>query len=349
MSDGKKMKAFVLQKASEIAWETREIPQPGPGEALVKTRMVGICGSDIHAYRGLQPSMVFPGILGHEILGEVISVNGEQGRAKPGDRVVVDPSIACGHCYPCSIGRFNICEDLQVLGVHKDGAYSEYFLACHNQLYRVPDRIADEEAVLAEPLSIAAQTIDRGQISKKDKVLLIGAGPIGLATLALLKEIKASTMVVDLLPARLEAAQKLGADVIIDGGLEEKEILIAVRAFAGKSGPQVVIDAAGVQDTINMAVTSVSRAGRIVILGMSPPDVMLSSLQIMKKELDVIGTRMANSKFPEVLQYLSDPDKSKLLREQMVSRIFPYEEMEDAFFLVEKAPHEVVKVLVDFR
>jgi len=349
------MMAYVLHKPRKLTMDEIPVPKPKLGEALIRTKLVGICGSDIHAYHGLQPSMVYPCIMGHEILGEVIELNNDRMQSKikraikVGDRVVVDPSTTCGKCYPCSIGRSNICENLKVLGVHRNGAYAEYFTVDINQLYQVPKKIPDEVAVLSEPISIAAQAVDRGRIKKGEKIIIFGAGPIGLATLALAKWKGAKVAVIDILPNRLVAAKKIGATKIINGGTAENDILAKIKAFCLDSGPQVVIDAASVNQTAKLSIECISRAGRLVVLGMASPKVHIPYLSILKKELDILGSRMANKKFPMVIDFLQRSNIPFKLKEQMITHIFPFKRIGEAFSLAEKHPEKVIKVIISFK
>lgn len=349
------MMAYVLHKPEKLTMDEIPVPEPKLGEALIRTKLVGICGSDIHAYHGLQPSMVYPCIMGHEILGEVVELNNDKMQSKikraikVGDRVVIDPSITCGKCYPCLIGRSNICENLKVLGVHRNGAYAEYFTVDINQLYQVPKEIPDKVAVLSEPISIASQAVDRGRIKKRDKVIIFGAGPIGLATLALVKWKGAKVAVIDILPNRLAAAKNVGADKIINGSTTENDILAKIKSFCLGSGPQVVIDAASVNQTAKLSIECISRAGRLIVLGMASPKVYIPYLSILKKELDILGSRMANKNFPMVINFLQRSNIPFKLEEQMITHIFPFERIGEAFSLAEKHPEKVIKIIISFK
>jgi len=349
------MKAYILHRPGLITMEEIAIPRPNPGEALIRTKMVGICGSDIHAFHGLQPSMVYPCIMGHEILGEVIELNNDRVQSKikrtikVGDRVAVDPSITCGKCYPCSIGRSNICENLKVLGVHRNGAYAEYFTVDINQLYQVPNEIPDEVAILSEPLSIAAQAIDRGRVEKKDKVIIFGAGPIGLTTLTLIKWKGAKVAVIDIIPSRLVAAENIGADRVINGQIAESDILSEIKSFCPGSGPQVVVDAVSVKQTAKLSIECISKTGRLVVLGMAYPEVHIPYLTILKKELDILGSRMANDKFPVILDFLQKSILAHKLKEQLITHTFPFEKISEAFSFVEKHPEKLIKVIISFK
>ena len=356
MSNTNLIKAFVLVKPGHFEWQERPMPRPEPGQALIRTKKVGICGSDIHAYRGRQPSLVTPCILGHEILGEVVETNylsslNSPVPIEPGDRVVVDPKIACQNCYACSINRENICENLKILSVHVDGGLTEYFLAGLEQLYRVPERVSEQEAVLAEPLSIGAQAIERGRVGRNEQVVILGAGPIGLTTLVLAKEKGARVAMLDLWPNRLAAAKNIGADLVINvNAREEEEVLKQIKEFCSGHGPEVLIDAAAVQKTAKLAIKALARTGRLVVLGMAKPDVWLPYLPILKKELDIIGSRMAtNHQFSVVLDFFQRSKWSKILSEQLVTAQYPFRDVQSAIEFSEKHPEKAIKVIIDFE
>ena len=157
------------------------MPEPKPGEALIKIMAAGICGSDIGAFRGTNGLVSYPRVIGHELAGVVVSIpeNNKNG-IKVGDRVVVDPYLYCGHCYPCRIGRTNCCTDLKVLGVHVDGGMAEYYCHPADMLIKIPEGMSWEQAAMAEPLTISLHGIHRGGLQAGEYCAIIGAGPIGL-------------------------------------------------------------------------------------------------------------------------------------------------------------------------
>ena len=162
------MKAVYMEKPWNIEISDVQMPKPKEGEALLRVKSAGICGSDIGAFRGTNGLVSYPRIIGHEIAGEVISIpeNNKNG-IKPGDRVIVDPYLYCGHCYPCSIGRTNCCVDLKVLGVHVDGGMAEYFCHPADMLLKVPDDMPWDIIPLAEPLTIYPQVLENVRVTDK--------------------------------------------------------------------------------------------------------------------------------------------------------------------------------------
>lgn len=181
------MKSIVIEKPNTLTIETRALPQPAPGEVRIKVKLAGICGSDSHIYRGHNPFAKYPRVIGHEFFGVIDAVGDNVNHDRIGERVSVDPVISCGHCYPCSVGKPNVCTSLVVLGVHRDGGFSEYAVAPARNAHRIPDNIADHHAVMVEPFTIAANVTGQVNPTEQDVALIYGAGPMGLTTVQALK------------------------------------------------------------------------------------------------------------------------------------------------------------------
>ena len=218
------MKAVKFQEPWNVACVEADMPKPGKGEALIRVRSAGICGSDIGAYRGTNPLVSYPRIIGHEIAGEIISLPPEAPEnLKVGDRVVVDPYLYCGHCYPCSIGRTNCCTDLKVLGVHVDGGMAEYFAHPADMLWKIPEDMPWELAPISEPLTIALHGIHRGGLKAGEHVAIIGAGPIGVLAAMAAIAYGATPIMIDVVDERLEFAKKQGVRYTINSVKENTQ------------------------------------------------------------------------------------------------------------------------------
>ena len=212
------MKSIVVKKPNELEIEEREVPQPAKGEVRVKVKLAGICGSDSHIYRGHNPFAKYPRVIGHEFFGIIDEVGEGIDPSRIGERVSVDPVISCGCCYPCSVGRPNVCSSLTVLGVHRDGGFSQYATVPSKNAYTIPDEISDEFAVMIEPFTIAANATGHLKPTADDIALIYGAGPMGLTSVQALKgvyQVK-QVIVVDRIDERLAMAQKSGADKVIN-------------------------------------------------------------------------------------------------------------------------------------
>ncbi|RRD66166.1 Zn-dependent oxidoreductase [Fretibacterium sp. OH1220_COT-178] len=336
------MKAVYVEKPGNLKIVDLPIPKPEPGEVLVRVRAAGICGSDMHIYHGTNPLAKYPRIIGHEFAGEIAEPGtGVTGLAE-GDRVSVDPVTSCGKCYPCTIGRPNVCSVLSVFGVHRDGGMAEYVRVPAENVHRIPDSWSWNKAAMVEPFSISANVMDRTECTKGDRVLILGAGPIGLTMLMGAVHLGAEVAVADVLDSRLDAARSLGAALTVN--TKENDLEKAIADWTQGVGASVVIDAACVPELFASLLGMASPAGRVAHLGFSERPAQFLPLDITKKELTICGSRLSRRMFPRVIDWFSngvDPEK-------LVSHTFPVERVEEAFRLIEERPLETSKVLLTF-
>ena len=337
------MKSIVIKKPNELVIEEREVPQPAEGEVIVKVKLAGICGSDSHIYRGHNPFAKYPRVIGHEFFGVIDEVGEGVDRSRIGERVSVDPVISCGCCYPCSVGRPNVCSSLTVLGVHRDGGLSQYASVPSKNAYKIPDEISDEFAVMIEPFTIAANVTGHLKPTEDDIALIYGAGPMGLTLVQALKgvyQVK-QVIVVDRIDERLAMAQKSGADKVINNtDLSLKEELEKLNIK-----PTVIIDAACHPSILQEAITIASPAARILIMGFSSDPCQITQQGITSKELSIFSSRLNANKFPVVIDWL----KKKLIDPQkLITHQFDYTKVIQAIETFEKDQKNCCKVLLTF-
>jgi len=333
----------ILEKPFKIKLLESDVPAPKRKEVLIKVLVAGICGSDLHAYRGTQPFMTYPRVLGHEIAGEIAEIGEDVKELRRGDLVTVDPVFSCGKCYACRIGRGNCCRDVKVMGVHVDGGFSEYITVPSNTVYKAPDGIPSEVLVLTEPLSIGVQASNRGNISGEDKVAILGAGTIGLASLLIAKTKNCKVIIADLIPNRLKLAKELGADRIAN--LREEDLMEVITEFTGEDGPSVVIEATGTSQAVEDSIKIASPAGRIVILGLTNKSVKIFPVELIRKELDFRGSRLNNKLFPYTLGLLPSIESKA---RKLITHRFHIKDINATFESLNKNPEKVVKVLLVF-
>ncbi len=337
------MKSIVVKKPNELEIEEREVPQPAKGEVRVKVKLAGICGSDSHIYRGHNPFAKYPRVIGHEFFGIIDEVGEGIDPSRIGERVSVDPVISCGCCYPCSVGRPNVCSSLTVLGVHRDGGFSQYATVPSKNAYTIPDEISDEFAVMIEPFTIAANATGHLKPTADDIALIYGAGPMGLTSVQALKgvyQVK-QVIVVDRIDERLAMAQKSGADKVINNtDLSLKEELEKLNIK-----PTVIIDAACHPSILQEAITIASPAARILIMGFSSDPCQITQQGITSKELSIFSSRLNANKFPVVIDWL----KKKLIDPQkLITHQFDYTKVIQAIETFEKDQKNCCKVLLTF-
>ncbi|AGB78204.1 theronine dehydrogenase-like Zn-dependent dehydrogenase [Enterobacteriaceae bacterium strain FGI 57] len=338
------MKSIVVQQPNELVIEERSLPVPGVGEVRVKISLAGICGSDSHIYRGHNPFAKYPRVIGHEFFG-VIDAVGEGVTDKfHGQRVCVDPVISCGHCYPCSVGKPNVCTSLVVLGVHRDGGFSEYAVVPAKNAWVVAPTIADHHAVMVEPFTIAANVTGQVEPRQEDIALIYGAGPMGLTTLQALKNVYQvkQVIVVDRIDERLAMAEKNGADWVINNSTLSLPSLLEEKGIK----PTLIVDAACHPSILQEAITLASPAARIVLMGFSSEPSTVVQQGITGKEISIYTSRLNANKFPVVLEWLEkgliDPDK-------LITHRFNYAQVIEAIELFEKDQKSCCKVLLTFN
>ena len=297
------MRALVMP-APGVA-EVREVPtpEPGTGEVRVKVAAAGICAGDLYIYKGVNPYAAYPCIAGHEMAGTVEALGEGVSGWKVGERVVVEPFLGCGTCYPCRVGKSNCCASLQILGIHRPGGYAEYCVAPETHLHRVPEGVSLSLASFAEPLAIGVQSCRRAEVSAGEQVLILGAGPIGLAILEVVKALNAHPVVTDLNAERLAFARELGAEILPGGD----GLLGAVLAFTCGEGFPVVMEATGAVSAMERSVELVAAGGRVAIVGLVKPGtgVTFPGLDFTRKELTIVGSRASVNCFPEALGLLA--------------------------------------------
>ncbi len=297
------MRAALFDAPLAIRMVDAPMPRPGSGEVLVKVAAAGLCVGDLYIYTGKNPYVSYPRIGCHEIAGRVVSY-GEGGNGPaPGTRVVVDPFIGCGTCYPCRIGKRNCCAKLAIVGIHREGGFAEYVTAPAKNLNLVPDVLDDFTAAFAEPVAIGVQGCRRGMVTAEDSVLVLGAGPIGLAVVEVARAIGAKVYATDLSTERLAIAARLGA-IPVAGG---EGLLDRVLELTKGEGMPVVMEATGAASAMEQTLDLVAAGGRIVILGLVKRGlgITLPGLDFTRKEVTILGSRASVDCFPVALSLLA--------------------------------------------
>lgn len=336
------MYAIKYEEPWNVACVETEMPVPGVGEALIRVRAAGICGSDIGAYRGTNPLVSYPRVIGHEIAGEIISIPEDNERGlKEGDHVIVDPYLFCGACYPCSIGRTNCCQELNVLGVHVDGGMAEYFAHPANMLWKLPEQMPWELAPIAEPLTIALHGIHRGELKAGEHVAIIGAGPIGMLAAMAARNYGAEPIMIDVVEERLTEARSLGVQYTINSSRENVQEM--VKAYTNGRMAELVMECSGANSAIQSTLDIVSNAGRITLTGWPKNDTPLPTGTITRKEVDIRGARTSANEFEEAIEMIA---QGKISADRLLTTVVTLSETPEIIRLIEQNPGEYMKVNV---
>jgi 2-desacetyl-2-hydroxyethyl bacteriochlorophyllide A dehydrogenase len=287
------MKALVISKPFEGSVKEVEDPRPGFGEVVVGVRACGVCGTDIHIYRGEEPRVRYPVIPGHEFSGIVLDVGGGVEGVSIDDHVVVDPNIYCGSCYYCRMGLVHFCEKWEGIGVTRDGGMAEKVAVPAKAIYKISKDVPFEVAALAEPLSCILHGIDLVSPYNAQNIAIFGAGPIGLIFLLLLKRFTSAKIAVfEISSHRLDAARKLGADVA-ENPLNIDLAKVAKEVTNGKDF-DIIIDATGSIDAVSriLKLDIIAPAGKVLLFGVAPPNkkVEVEPFLIYRKEVKILGS-----------------------------------------------------------
>jgi NADPH2:quinone reductase len=290
------MEAAIIEAPGDVRVGTVPDPTPAPGEIVVQVAACGVCGTDLHIADGELPAARYPIVPGHELAGEVVAVAGDVSHLHEGDRVAVDPSLYCGHCRFCRVGRGNLCENYNAVGVTVPGGGAEYVAMPAGNAYVVPESLSYRRAALIEPLSCAVHGMHVLSARMGDSFLVVGAGTMGLMLLQLALRGNASKVVVaDLNEERLARAQRLGASSTTTD--------VSSLGEEGGRGFDCVIDATGVPGAIEAAFDMVKRGGKLLVFGVAPPDAQVSipPFRIYNDEITVLGSMaVLNSYAPAV-------------------------------------------------
>jgi threonine dehydrogenase-like Zn-dependent dehydrogenase len=341
------MRAAVTERVGAMSVLDRPEPgEPGPGHVLVHPEAVGLCGSDYHFFTGEMSDAAggsqFPRVLGHEV-GATIAAVGADCRPglTTGQRVAMLPISACGHCYPCSVGRPNACDNFQLVGIHVDGGLQELLTLPQEQVF--PIQAADGGvAAMAEPVSVAVHAVRRGRITAGERVVVMGAGPIGQCVALVATELGAEVLLVDLQERRLELGRGMGAQTLL--WTTSDEVVTYARAWGGPGGPPVGVDATGVPAAVRAMVDVVASAGRAVQVGMSTDEVSIRIGSLTEKELDLLGASCCDTgDFAEAVGVV---ERNGAAIARLISHEFALSEAPEAMRFAMSNPTEVMKVVI---
>lgn len=338
------MKAYTIEKQGVVSPLTVAEPELKSTDVLIDIKYVGLCGSDLSTYRGKMPLVVGARIPGHEISGVVVAKGADvPDSIKIGANATLSPYTNCGVCPACMQGRDNTCEFNETLGVQREGALTEKVAVPYEKVF-ASDILSLEELVLVEPLSVGYHSANRARISEIDTVLILGCGTIGMGALCAAHRKGATVIVADIDDSKLERAKKFGADYTINSMTQD--IKQEIAKLTNNRGVDAVIEAIGLPQTIGMAIDLVSFAGRVAFIGYAKSQVEVDTNLIVRKELDVMGSRNALRVFPSVINMF---EKKTGPFEELITKIFPLDETAEAFKFWDENPGIVSKIVIDVK
>lgn len=340
------MKQQVMTAPGEIIFREIEVPPVKADQVKLKMMSIGICGSDIHVYHGKHPFTSYPVTQGHEVSGEVVEVGSEVTAFKVGDKVTVEPQIVCGKCYPCRHGKYNLCEELKVMGFQDVGMASEYFVVDAAKVTPIPQEMTYEQGAMIEPLAVAVHGVKQFGDMNGMKVVVLGAGPIGNLVAQAAKGMGAEkVMITDVSEYRLELAKQCGIDVAVN--TLKQDFNEAMLETFGPDKADVIYDCAGNNITMNQAIRH-ARKGSVIVLVAVFADMATVDLAVANDhELDIKSTMMYRHE--DYVDAIELVNVKKVVLEPLITKVFPFEQYKDAYEYIENNREKAMKIIVNVQ
>ncbi|MBC7409183.1 MAG: zinc-binding alcohol dehydrogenase family protein [Arcicella sp.] len=337
------MKSLVCTKPQQFDYQQIKRPEITSGNAILKVKRIGICGTDLHAFEGTQPFFNYPRILGHELACEVAEIE-ENSDFKVGDAVTFIPYFSCGKCIACRNKKPNCCTDIQVFGVHIDGGMSEY-ISVPIQFLVKSQGLSFDELALVEPLAIGCHGVNRANVQANEFVLVMGAGPIGLGTMEFAKIAGAKVIALDVNDLRLTFCQeKLSVDFTINALSDN--VLARLREITNNDMPTVIIDATGNLTAIESAFQYLAHGGKYILVGLQKGEISFSHPEFHKREATLMSSRNATRQdFEQVINAMK---KGLVKPTTYITHRVNFEQVKDNFESWLNPTNGVIKAIVNF-
>ena len=336
----------IMTQPGEIVFKEVPLPELGDKQVMVKIMNIGICGSDIHVYHGKHPFTSYPVTQGHEVSGEITGLGRDVEGLHIGQKVTIEPQVYCGHCYPCRHGKYNLCEELKVMGFQTTGTASEFFVADASNFTTIPDEISYVEGAMVEPLAVAVHGIKQAGDVTGMNIAVIGAGPIGnLVAQAAMGMGAAKVMVTDVSSLRLEKAKECGIDACIN--TMEKDFGEAMLETFGQDKADIIYDCAGNNITMGQAIKYARKGSTIVLVavfaGMAEIDLAVAN----DHELDIKSTMMyRHDDYIDAIRLVTE---NKVHLKPLISKTFPFKEYLKAYQYIDNNRETTMKVIINVQ
>ena len=328
--------------------EFRETPRPiaAEGQVLVRIMRIGICGSDIHVYHGKHPFTRYPVTQGHEVSGRIEAVGSGVEGLSVGQKVTIEPQVCCGHCYPCTHGKYNLCEELKVMGFQATGTASEYFAVDAAKVTPLPETMSYDEGAMIEPLAVTVHAAKRFPELKGARVAILGCGPIGILLMQSCKALgAASVLVTDVSDYRLSVARSVGADYAVNTG--ETDMEQALRDAFGSDKADVIYDCAGSDITMGQAIRCARKGSTIVLVAVFSKLASVDLAVLNDHELELNTSMMyRHEDYVDAIRLVSE---GKVQLRPLMSRHFAFRDYLKAYQYIDENREMTMKVIIDVQ
>ncbi len=334
----------VMTAPKRIEFQEVEIPKPQAYQALVKIKRIGICGSDIHVYHGTHPFTSYPVTQGHELSAKVVELGEDVTGLAVGQKVTIEPQVYCGECYPCTHGKYNLCEKLKVMGFQTTGTAGEYFAVDASKVTPLPEELTYDEGAMIEPLAVTVHAAKRFGEMEGAKVAILGCGPIGILLAQSCKALGAKqVMITDVSDYRLELAKKCGADFVVN--TKERDFEEALLENFGPDKADVIYDCAGNDITMNQAIRYARKGSVIILVAVFGKMANVDLAVLNDHELDLNTTMMyRHEDYVEAIRLVKE---GKIQLKPLMSERFAFKDYQAAYEYIEDNKETTMKVLID--
>lgn len=337
------MKQQVMTAPKKIVYRMVEIPQIKADQVLVKIMQIGICGSDIHVYHGMHPFTSYPVTQGHEVSAEIVEIGEKVQGFSVGEKVTIEPQVYCGKCYPCTHGKYNLCENLKVMGFQTTGTASEYFAVDASKVTKLPETMTYAQGAMIEPLAVTVHAARQFGDMKGKKVAVLGAGPIGILLAQTCKALGAAEiMITDISEYRLQLAKKVGVDYAVNTGKEN--FGEAMVQHFGSDKADVIYDCAGNDITMGQAIQYARKGSTIILVAVFAKMATVDLAVLNDHELDLNTTMMYRHE--DYIEAIRLVESGKVQLEPLMSQTFTFEEYQKAYEYIDANRETTMKVLI---
>lgn len=334
----------VMTAPKKIIFREVPIPEPEAHQVLVKIMKIGICGSDIHVYHGTHPFTSYPITQGHELSAKVVKLGSEVTGLQVGQKVTIEPQVYCGHCHPCTHGKYNLCQSLKVMGFQTTGTASEYFAVDASKVTPLPENLTYNEGAMIEPLAVTVHAAKRFPDLAGAKVVVLGAGPIGILLAQSCKALGANqVMVTDVSDQRLALAKRVGADHAVN--TKEKDFGAAMEEAFGPDLADVIYDCAGNDITMGQAIRYARKGSTIVLVAVFGKMATVDLAVLNDHELDLNTSMMyRHEDYVDAIRLVSE---GKIQLKPLMSKHFAFRDYGAAYEYIDNNRESTMKVLID--
>ena len=336
----------VMTAPGEIIFREVPTPEPKKGEVLIKIMKIGVCGSDIHVYHGEHPFTKYPVTQGHEVSGEIAAVGeGVEGFA-PGQKVTIQPQVVCGKCYPCRHGKYNLCEELKVMGFQTTGVASRYFAVDASKVTALPENLSFDEGAMIEPLAVAVHGVRQAGDVNGLKIAVLGAGPIGILVAQTAKGMGAeSVMITDVSDVRLAKAKEGKVDFCVN--TKNKDFGEAMVENFGPDKADIIYDCAGNNITMGQAIKYARKGSTIILVAVFAGEAKVDLAVLNDHELDLNTTMMyRNEDYIEAIRLVNE---KKVVLAPLISKHFAFQDYLKAYQYIDANRESTMKVIINVQ